>query len=500
MSVRSATCLPCDGASVPLGTALLPGTGVGVDIAAAGYREDEFLVRGAATQWTYDADRRAAELRTGVEYTTRVLVRTPVDAGRFNGVVQAEPLHPEYDTAPSWRVLHPWIMRTGAAWLGVTHEPRMAESMRADFDPSRYAALSIPAPSLRFDIVADVIEAVRERLRPLWRDDLRPAERAYLSGWSMTGSFCRVYLGEGFHERRRRPRGAPLVDGYVIAISSGGATRAGYPGIDGDATPVPPGDPRRTVAGRDVPVIELLSELESETHLLVSRPDGDQPGDRYRLYQVAGTSHNTTGRPGTLTNREQYRRRGATVGRDQIVEPRSRARMDLIARAVFASLDRWVRDGTAPPRADRFAFDPDAPPGPHDSRPLRRDRFGNAVGGIRTPWVEVPVARYRPHSTPVPEGCRPSPWMPMTDPHAIAWMIGNAVPLEAADLAALYSSPEDYLTRYAASCAALCRQGFLLWEDMETLMAEAQRNVTAIEAAGPPSRPAEPASANQRNT
>jgi hypothetical protein len=474
MTVLQAHPLGASAGSLPLGVARLPGSGFGVDLEAAGYREDEYLVSGTATAWTYDEHGQPVPEVVDVPYTTRILVRRPTQEARFNGMVQAEPLHPEYDTANTWRVLHPWIMRTGAAWVGVTQEPRIAESMRAEFAPSRYGRLSIPAPSLRYDIVADIVTALRTRAAGLW-DEGPDITRAYLSGWSMTGSFCRVFLGEGFHERRRLPGGRPVFDGYVIGISSGGAARAGYPGLSGD--PDQPGmrDPRRTVGGHDVPVIELLSEVESETHGPVLRPDSDDPGDRYRLYQVAGTSHDTTGPHHVNSNQEQYRRRGLPVPSRSIVETPSDARMDFVARAVFSLLDRWVADGQAPPRTDRFAFATEPSGAIGEPVPLARDEHGNVLGGIRTPWVETPVARYHPHSTPVPGACRPSPWMPMVEPEAMTWLAGNMTPFPAELLAARYPTEEDYLTRYRESCLALVGQGFVLWDEVEPLLAVAEQ-------------------------
>lgn len=474
MTVVAARRLETSARSLPLGTARLPGAGLGVDLEAAGYREDEYLVSGTATPWTYDERLRAVPDAPELPYTTRILVRRPVEPARFRGVLQAEPLHPEYDTAPTWRALHPWIMRTGAAWVGVTQEPRMAESMRADFDPTRYGELSIPSPALRYDIVADVVTALRTRAAGLW-DEAPDIARAYLSGWSMTGSFCRVFLGEGFHERRRLPGGAPVFDGYVVAISSGGAARAGYPGLSGD--PEQPGmrDPRRRIGGHDVPVIELLSEAESETHGPVLRQDSDEAHDRYRLFQVAGTSHDATGPQQATTNVEQYRRLGLPVPSQRIVETRSDARLDFVARAVFSLLDRWVTDGEAPPRADRFSFDGDPA-----LENLARDEHGNVVGGIRTPWVDTPVARYHPHSTPVPEACRPSPWMPMADPAAMTWLTGNMSPFPAGELTARYPTASHYLTRYRESCFALVAQGFLLWEEVEPLLVAAEQRALTL--------------------
>jgi hypothetical protein len=479
MTVIRAVPVPASGDDVPLGAALLPGSGFGVDLAAAGYVEEEYLVDGTATPWTYDDGGQPVPAGDELAYTTRVLIRRPADPSRFNGVLQAEPLHPEYDTALTWRSLYPWILRTGAAWVGVTQDPRIAASMREEFDPERYGRLCIPSDTMRYDVVADVVSALRTGAAGLWSGRPR-IERAYLSGWSMTGSFCRVFLGEGFHERRRLPTGAPLFDGYVIAISSGGAARAGYPGLTGDPDRPGPDDPRRTVGGHDVPVIELLSELETETHEPVLRADSDEPGDSYRLYQVAGTSHDTTGPATVLPNGEQYRRRALLTARVEIVERPSEARLDIVARGVFALLDRWVAEGVPPPRVPRFEFAAPSPEAPADAVALARDELGNVTGGIRTPWVEAPAGRYVPHSSPVPGACRPSPWMPTIDPESMAAMRGHVVPFAPDLLESLHGTRSRYLAAYATACGQLVRQGFLHWEDVEALMATAQQHWTAF--------------------
>src|SRR5688572_17132493 len=65
-----------------------------VDLDAAGYREEEYLLRGNARRYrllagsVYPADGvwPAEEVETR-PYTTRVVVRRPIDAARFNGTM-----------------------------------------------------------------------------------------------------------------------------------------------------------------------------------------------------------------------------------------------------------------------------------------------------------------------------------------------------------------------------------------------------------------------------
>ena len=469
---------------VPLGTSYLADAGLGRDLSALDYGEHEYLVSGSATVWTYNGTGAAKPARTDVPYTTRVLVRAPSRPSSFNRVLIVEPLHREYDSAPTWRTTGDWILGTGAAWVGITQDPVAATSMRTEFDPDRYAALSIPAAGLGFDIVGQVGAALKEGAVDALAS-LGAVERSFLSGWSMTGSFCRAFLGDGFHARHRLDDGSPVFDGCVIGISSGGAPTAGYPALS-EGTPQPAGDdPRRTIGAHDVPVIELLSEFESETHQPCLRPDGDEPDNRYRLYQVAGSSHVGFGGWSGATNREQYRRRGLPVPDRRITETPSDARCEVVARAVFALLDRWVATGAAPPHVEPFAFEPHAParsnPNPTgDARELRRDEFGNVVGGVRTPWVEVPVASYAPSSNPKPGSCEPAPGAPTNSASHVAALLGNMAPLTGDTLRELYGSRAAYLDRYADSCRRLTREGFLLEDDVEVLIEQARRRELAL--------------------
>ncbi|EGG49886.1 hypothetical protein SGM_0226 [Streptomyces griseoaurantiacus M045] len=465
--------LPGDPASPPLGTSHLPEEGVGVDLAPLGYTEHEYLVDGTAGLHRH---RDGVRERVGeLPFTTRVLVRVPAP-GRFNGVVAAEPLHPDYDSAPAWRVAHGWITATGAAWVGITQDHRSAATLREHYDPDRYREVSLPAAGLGWDIVGSVLADLRTPGRSVLGEPAARVRHVYLSGWSNTGSFCRVFLQDGFHERHRLPDGRPAVDGYLIGISAGAAGASGYPPLSEDSEVLPPDDPRRTIGPAGVPVIELLSEFESETHRAALRPDSDAPEDRYRLYQVAGTSHHDPLTSTVLTNTAQFRRKGHDVSDWRIAEPTSDARPDAVARAVYALLHRWAATGQAPPRAARFTFaaaESDAPAGTAEE--LLRDEDGNVTGGVRTPWVEAPLASYRPHSTPAPGSCLPSPWAPLADPRAVAGLIGHMTPLPPTRLAGLYPGPGDRTHRFEEACARLTGQGLLLEEDARALLDAARR-------------------------
>ena len=92
-----------------------------------------------------------------------------------------------------------------------------------------------------------------------------------------------------------------------------------------------------------------------------------------------------------------------------------------------------------------------------------RDENGNARGGIRTPHVDVPTATL---SGEAPPGS------------SIACLLfGSTTPLSAERLAELYPSPEDYLAAWEEATDAAIEAGFVLEDDREALLADADPDV-----------------------
>lgn len=463
--------LPVTDSSVPLGTAWLPSHGCGLDLAAHSYVEEEYLISGQADDWTWD-DRLQPVSAGPRSFTTRILLRRPVDPSAFSGAVYLEPNHADSDRSLTWSATAPWLVRSGHAHVGITQELATLPDL-ARWDAVRYGTLSIPRPGQRWDIVGLIAALVKSDTGMFAG---HPVSRVIMSGWSQTGTFCRTFLGEGFHARSRIG-GRSAIDGYIICISSGGAGRPGY-GVLRPPAALPLDDPRRTVGGHGVPVVELLSEGESETHRTVIRPDSDDPGDPYRLYQVAGTGH-VNGRHELAVNRVQMADRGRAVNPSEVNERLTDGRMDLTARALFAAVDRWVAKGTPPPRMpSRLAYDDPAGSATRgimpESVPLRRDADGNVIGGIRTPWVEVPLGGHFPHSTPVPGLCEPAPHAPYADPALLADLWAHLASSPSAELDRRYGGLDQYLARLEAAALAAVEEGWLLVEDLPEFLADAR--------------------------
>jgi hypothetical protein len=135
--------------------------------------------------------------------------------------------------------------------------------------------------------------------------------------------------------------------------------------------------------------------------------------------------------------------------------------------AALAALQRWVSTGRPARVASPFTFattgDLNGPLplyAPPDA--LNRDAFGNALGGIRSPVLTVPVASY------VGSTCT---------------LLGQTIPLPSARLRSLYPSHASYVDALAAAIRQQVAAGFMVPLDAQDLIARACES----EIGGPPS-------------
>ena len=113
---------------------------------------------------------------------------------------------------------------------------------------------------------------------------------------------------------------------------------------------------------------------------------------------------------------------------------------------VYAGLDHlrsWAAGGEPPPMAEPLETADGA---------IVRDPQGNALGGIRTPSVDVPVATLTGEGTS---------------------LIGSTTPLAPEVLAELYPTEAGYLDAYAAALDEAVAAGFILEVDADAVLAEA---------------------------
>ncbi|MBM3819453.1 MAG: hypothetical protein FJW14_10640 [Acidimicrobiia bacterium] len=422
-----------------------------VDLAKAGYVEEEFFVSGRANVYDWSADSALTVRAPEAPYTTRILLRRPADPRRFSGnvILEISNVGRGYDLSFTWGVSHDHFMESGDAWAMVTYAPENITALKK-FDPARYAPLSManPAPStekcsttmeegLRWDMFSQVGALLKA-----------PRAGGPLAGFNVQRVFATSHGGElPTYIAAIHPR-AKVYDGYILHRHTN-LTRMHQCG-----TAPPASDPRQVLRNVDVPVIRIVSQTDVPGTYARRRDDSDAPGDRYRLYEIAGAPHADWSFYPYIPTIEDQKKTGfdaflASWPFAYQCEPAMELLrvpiMTYALDAAFANLTRWVRDGVPAPRAERVAVENGGTP----QARVRLDQSGNAVGGVRTPHVEVPTATYFT-STKGPGLC------------------GNLAHQEAFDwgrLETLYGSSRDYAALVAASVDRLVRERWLTERD-----------------------------------
>jgi hypothetical protein len=135
----------------------------------------------------------------------------------------------------------------------------------------------------------------------------------------------------------------------------------------------------------------------------------------------------------------------------------------LLYNAMWQNMEDQVRFGDDPPHGDLIEV---------ASGAVVRDGFGNALGGIRLPQIEVPVATYGPHNAVNP--ALPPFLQPLLNLFCV--LTGTNLEFDQATLDSLYPTKGSYLGAYNAAAASLRSQGFLLGQDSKKLVFEAVKN------------------------
>jgi hypothetical protein len=215
-----------------------------------------------------------------------------------------------------------------------------------------------------------------------------------------------------------------------------------------------------TIQEVDVPLIQMPTLLEIEGNV-PRRQDSDEPGKQYRLYEFAGIGH--------VDSRDNVR---------LIPNPCTQALSTVPVQAYMAvglyHLLRWVDEDIVPPRADRILLDRNVA---NDGSMAADDEHGNPLGGIRTPYVDVPVARYVATATAIDP----------VIPNASAYVSANGLqgaqimcrlsnyqePFSAAKLRELYGSKQNYKRMFEARLDELEQQGWSLPVYRELILSDA---------------------------
>ncbi|WP_436776661.1 alpha/beta hydrolase domain-containing protein [Yinghuangia sp. YIM S09857] len=404
------------------------------EAAARGYGEREYFLSGTATSYrrvgTWDASGRwAAEPDTTAAYKTRMLVRTPNDTARFNGTVVVEWFNVSagFETAPDYQFMREEMLRRGYAWVGVSAQAAGINAPPGPFGlgglksyaPTRYGSLSHPGDAYSYDIFTQVAAALRVTGPGDLLGGLGDGRRIIANGESQSAFRLTTYVNAV----------QPLTgayDGFLIHSRFASAAPLG----GGLQEPEIPVAFIRPDAG--VPVLVTESETDVPLHLAARQDDSDA----YRLWEMPGTSH-----ADAFT--------GATaIGCDKPVNSGPQTYM---MRAALRGLAAWTEGGGPPASMPRIEVD--------GAGTVVRDTFGNALGGIRTPQLDVPIAALRGDGN--------------SGPNQFCQLVGTTVPFDAPTLRALYPEHAAYVTAFDSAARRAADAGGILADDLPALHEEA---------------------------
>jgi alpha/beta hydrolase family protein len=417
---------------------------------ASGYVEEEFYVRGRAGRYRIADPMATAEpIDAGHAYATRVLVRRPTTAARFNGTVVVEWLNVTtgQDIDFVFGATRELLLREGYAWVGVSAQRAGLQTLQ-QWNPGRYGALSVAAsnvdpatgteidparfPSIGGDVLAwDVFSQVGASIAsPGSRllGGLR-ARRIIAAGESQSASRLTSYYNSIQPLHR-------VYDGFLLYDRGG---------------------PVRSDLG-----VKLVGIGTEFTVSFTGRSAAPDTAD-HRWWEIAGASHVSLAEMGYLD--PVIARDGALRAPDgtalslsdavnggscTVTPIWSRVPNADIVKAGLEALQRWMSGGAAPASVPRMVLS--------SSGQLQRDTDGRVQGGVRTAAYEEPVAT----NVGVNTG------------GGFCMLAGYHLDFSPAALCARHGSRQAYVASVLAQTQANVNGGLLLPAEAERTVEEAQ--------------------------
>jgi hypothetical protein len=475
-AVPKAEKIPVTASSYPFGAA--DHTRVPEELSEVGYVEEEFLISGTANVYDWPAPGAAVVRTPNVPYTTRLLIRRPANRSKFSGTVAVEMQNPSnlFDLNLGWTISHKEFARNGDVWVGVTAKPVSVVALKK-FDPARYARLNWANPLPLDDprncakvandsdratengLVWDMYSQVgawlvsRDPSNPLLYGATAGAPHPvqHLIGWgySQTGGFLYTYIN-AIHPLDVKANGKPIFDGYLVATATPTVP------INQCAAPIPAGDARHQLRDVGVPVMRVMTMSEYLTFgggVAARLPDSDAPPNLTRNYEIAGAAHATPDELNFAAAPADIEKAGRPVPPMSCNEgPRSRFPNGPAFNAIFHNLDLWIRHGTPPPKAEPVEV--------QDGK-AKLDKFGNVIGGVRSPYVDVPT----------------STWYGASTGESFCRIAGHEVPFDEAKVRELYPSHKAYVEAVEADVNKLVRERFLIKQDGDEMIEAAEKSV-----------------------
>jgi hypothetical protein len=458
-----------DVSPVPGKPALLLG---GFEIGALGYVAEEFFISGTASSYSSAADLGAdgawqATPAGEQDYATRIVVLTPADRSRFNGTVLVEWLNVSggIDAPAVWMMAHREIVRAGYAYIAVSAQKVGVDggtsmlgvdmSLKSQ-DPTRYAALHHPGDAFCYDIFTQTGALVRGG-GVLSDFDVK---NVVAVGESQSAMFLTTYVNAIDPLAR-------VYDGFLVHSRFGPAAPLDGGSIFDELT----GDTPLAVKFRPdlrVPLLAIITETDlfggvRRGYYFARQADNE----KLRVWEIAGSAHadNYTILVAPIDTGEApldaivaaYAPTDMLMGQQLDHFINFAPQHHYVVQAAIAALNTWVQTGEAAPVAPPIDVGEAAET--QEPQPIL-DGNGLSEGGIRTPWVDVPLARTSGSGGPVE-----------TLESVMAAIFGSGEPFDADTVRRLYpGGVTEYVERFTVALDSTIKSGFILAADRAEIL------------------------------
>ncbi len=434
------------------------------DVGTYGYTEQEYFYSGQATayepvpgtQLGADGRWKLQPSRTA-PFKTRMLVVRPSDPKKFSGRVWLSWLNVTAgfeigDITQSTLRDGDAVVYVSAQKIGLYGVPGAEQNGLREWDPTRYGSLFHPGDDFSYDIYTKAALLVGRNRGHLPVDPMAGFHVTSVFGTGASQSAIRLttYL-DGVQPLSK------ALDGALLAGSFGSGARVQTP--SGAKTDVG-SSIQRQVRIRDdlgIPAMLVTTETEAPSLYPVRQPDTKT----FRTWEIAGASH--AGAASSIDDvvktfvRDSLKlpagALGSTSGATGAVSQPDALNWLPVLSTARHDLDRWATDGTAPPTFPLITFGGTPPT-------IQRDSHGNALGGIRMPELQAPVATYNGGSQ--------------------SSLFGSMKPFTAAQLRALYPDRQTYLAAYDKALDQGVKAGYFLTQDAAGIKTTEAKNAAVL--------------------
>lgn len=375
-----------------------------LDLNEWGYTEEEYFFSGQANVYEEAGDSMRIK-EEGLSYKNRLMIRKPKNKSDFSGRVFIDIYNASngYDIEDVWRRSYQYYLENGHVYIGLTSKPINVLSLK-NFDYNRYNTLNwagakvAPQPTTVNDNMSipgteeglfwDILSQMAVLVRKNEAEFLTGYEvnQLYLTGQSQSGMYLNTYI-HYFNKYLKNNDGQSLFDGYLNVVGAGVMRTLNQNENESAMFGARPSQIRQV----DVPFINITAH--GDLNLFGSLPntegleDSNTEESKIRHYEVASSPHTDPASTLIPDNQEIIK----TNNPPKILDGEytyivNDLKLDYYVNGALELLHQWAVNKVEPPAGKLIERDVNGK--------ALLDEHGNAKGGVRSPYVDVPVATY----------------------------------------------------------------------------------------------------------